>query len=148
MKVIPYLEIWVKVFEDRLSKICEGQPLKKLNWFLKAVFHKFYLVHSWIIWSICHVVLDILKILTYSKSWRMSLYMSVLNNILMHVGRRAIWYRLYNLKIEHATLLKFTPPSVLFTFLKFYKWYQIAQHITYKSLFCLYLFFVADNVAD
>ena len=55
----------------------------------------------------------------------------------------AIWYHLYNLKNVKNThggvLLLVTksnpPPWVLFTFLKFYKWYQIAQRITYKRLF-------------
>ena len=49
--------IRVKVFKNGPSKICGRQPLK--NWsdmvtsnFLKAVFHKFYSVHSWIPWSI------------------------------------------------------------------------------------------------
>ena len=55
---------WDKVFKNGPSKICGRQPLKKLNGydllkqtkadhnpstFLKAVFHKFYLVHSWIL---------------------------------------------------------------------------------------------------
>ena len=35
--------IWVKVFKNGPSKICGRLPLKG---FLKAVFHKFYLVHS------------------------------------------------------------------------------------------------------
>ena len=50
-----------KVSNNGPSKICGKQPLKKLNWygllrqsiplqiFLKAVFHKFYLVHSLIL---------------------------------------------------------------------------------------------------
>ena len=51
-----------------------------------------------------------------------------------------IWYYMYNLKnVENthggvlllATFLKNTPPWVLFTFFKLYKWYQIAQRITY-----------------
>ena len=48
---------WVKVFKNGPSKICGRQPLKYLKWYdhitsniLKAVFHKFYLVHSWISW--------------------------------------------------------------------------------------------------
>ena len=54
--------IWVKVFKNGPSKNCEGQPLKNLKWygllrqtisnFLKTVFHKFYLVQSWIPWPI------------------------------------------------------------------------------------------------
>ena len=39
----------VKVFKNGPSKICGRKPLKNLN-FLKAVFYKFYLVHSWIPW--------------------------------------------------------------------------------------------------
>ena len=53
--------IGVKVFKNWPSKICGRQPLKKFNWyglqadhinsiFLKAVFHKFYLVRSWTTW--------------------------------------------------------------------------------------------------
>ena len=42
---------WDKVFKSGQSKICRRQPLKNLkgygpSYFLKAVFHKFYLVHS------------------------------------------------------------------------------------------------------
>ena len=56
--------IGVKVFENGPSKIWGRQPLKHLKWyglpkadhtrsnFLKAVFHKFYLVHSWTLCSI------------------------------------------------------------------------------------------------
>ena len=48
--------LWVQVFNNGPSKVCGRQPLK--IWrdmvgfpskFLKAVFHKFYLVHSWIL---------------------------------------------------------------------------------------------------
>ena len=47
--------IWDKVFKNGPSDICGRQPLKNLKSrpyhfrFLKAVFHKFYLVHSWIL---------------------------------------------------------------------------------------------------
>ena len=56
---------WFKVFKNGPSKSSGRQPLKKLKLvclsrpyqahyiisnFLKAVFHKFYLVHSWIPW--------------------------------------------------------------------------------------------------
>ena len=46
---------WDKVFKNGTSKICGRKPLKNLKGyglpknFLKAVFHKFYLVHSWIL---------------------------------------------------------------------------------------------------
>ena len=51
----------------------------------------------------------------------------------------AIWYYLCNLKNvqnTHGGVLLLvtksnTPPWVIFTFLKLYKWYQIAQYITY-----------------
>ena len=48
----------------------------------------------------------------------------------------AIWYHLYNLKkmwrsVKVCNFTKSTtPPCVFFTFLKLYKWYQIAQTIT------------------
>ena len=57
--------MWDKVFKNGPSKICGRQSLKNLNGFsllkadhdpsnfLKAVFHKFYLVHSWILCLIC-----------------------------------------------------------------------------------------------
>ena len=52
---------WDKVFKNGPSKICRGQPLKNLKEYglpkadhapkncLKSVFHKSYLVHSWIL---------------------------------------------------------------------------------------------------
>ena len=50
------LYIWNKVFKNRPSEICGRLPLKNLTWygllnsnFLMAVFHKFNLVHSWIL---------------------------------------------------------------------------------------------------
>ena len=54
---------------------------------------------------------------------------------------RAIWYHLYNLNNEnntHRAVLLFvklqieTPPWVFFRFFKLYKWYQIAQRMTYR----------------
>ena len=65
--------IWVKVFKIGPIKVCRRQPLKNL-WsdmiclsrpyhfkftsnFWKDVIHKFYLVHSWIPWPICYIVL-------------------------------------------------------------------------------------------
>ena len=62
-----------------------------------------------------------------------------------YVMHYAIWYHLYNFKNSKNTnggvllLVKLqaitksnTPPWVFFTFFKLYKWYQIAQRITYK----------------
>ena len=53
----------------------------------------------------------------------------------------AIWYHFYNLKNAKNTYKgtcnftkNNTPPWVFFTFFKLYKWYQIAQSITYSSL--------------
>ena len=63
----------------------------------------------------------------------------------MYVVRCTIWYHLYNfknLKNTHGGVLILvklqataftknnTPPWVLLTFFKLYKWYQIAQRIT------------------
>ena len=57
--------IWGKVFKNGPSKVCGKQPLKIWRGMvylkqtllpskcLKAVFHKFYLVHSWILCPIC-----------------------------------------------------------------------------------------------
>ena len=66
--------------------------------------------------------------------------------------RSAIGYHLYNLKnmknshggvLILASACNFTkvntPPWVFFTFLKLYKWYQIAQRITYEKLSLGYL---------
>ena len=48
--------VWDEVFKNGLSKICGRQPLINLKSrpypfknILKAVFHKFYLAHSWIL---------------------------------------------------------------------------------------------------
>ena len=47
--------IWYQVFQIEPSKICGREPLTKLRRyglrsnFLRAVFHKFHLVHSWIL---------------------------------------------------------------------------------------------------
>ena len=44
---------WVKVFKNATNKICGRQPLtiwSITSNYLKAVSHKFYLVHSWIPW--------------------------------------------------------------------------------------------------
>ena len=53
----------------------------------------------------------------------------------------AIWYHLYtlkNVKNTHECYCNFTksntPPWVFFTFLKLYRWYQIAQRVTYGLL--------------
>ena len=67
--------IWVYVFKNRPSKICGRQPLKDFKWYdllrqtissqiFKAVFHKFYLVLSWIPWPIyCHMLLCWFKVI-------------------------------------------------------------------------------------
>ena len=59
--MIYFINIWVKVFKNGPSKIFGRQPLKNLKWYgEKAVFHKFYLVHSWIPWPICYTLDKIL----------------------------------------------------------------------------------------
>ena len=71
------------------------------------------------------------------------------SNTGLYVMFCAIWYHLYNLKNvknthEGVLLLACnftksnTPPWVFFTFFNLYKWYQIAQYITYK-VFAKYL---------
>ena len=49
----------------------------------------------------------------------------------------AIWYHVYNLKNvknTHGRVLVFnTLPWLFFAFFKLYKWYQIAQRITYSK---------------
>ena len=49
--------IWDKVLKSEPSKICGNQPFKNLKGYgqLNAVFHKFYLVHSWILCPICRL---------------------------------------------------------------------------------------------
>ena len=59
----------------------------------------------------------------------------------MYVILSMIWYHLYNLKnkkITHGGVLllvklqaKSIPPWMFFTFVKLYKWCQIAQNVTY-----------------
>ena len=73
----------------------------------------------------------------------------------------AIWYHLYNFKNAKNThkgvllLVKLqaeacnftkskTPPRMFFTFLKLYKWYQIAQNISNKGQFPLKKFFCGN----
>ena len=85
----------------------------------------------------------------------------------VYVVRCAIWYHLYNLKNVKNThggvliLVKLqavacnftkinTPPWVFFTFLKLYKWCQIAQRTTYvyqvtPSLTWMGIFFLFQN---
>ena len=57
--------VWVQVFNNGLSKICGRQPLKNLNKFrtnfLKAVFRKFYSVHSWILYPISKTELLLMR---------------------------------------------------------------------------------------
>ena len=57
LKRFRWIYVWDKIFKKGPSKICGRQPLKNLEdygpWrtpsnFLKAVFHNFYLLHSWI----------------------------------------------------------------------------------------------------
>ena len=49
--------IWHKEFENGPSKICGTQPLKNLKWpYHKVVFHKFHVVHSWILYPTYEVV--------------------------------------------------------------------------------------------
>ena len=74
------------------------------------------------------------------------------NVIKVYGVRCAIWYHLYNLKHVKNThegvliLVKLqaeacnftkinTPPWAFFTFFKLYKWYQIAQRITYANIY-------------
>ena len=77
----------------------------------------------------------------------------------LYVMRCAIWYYLYNFKnmknsrrwvllLEKLQALACnftksnTPPWLFFMFLKLYKWYQIAQHISYvpsMSSHCVYI---------
>ena len=44
-------KLWDKVFKNGLGEICRKQLLKNLKWYglLKVVFHKFHLIHSWIL---------------------------------------------------------------------------------------------------
>ena len=57
---VSWKSIWGKVLKSRSSKICVRQPLKNLKGhglpkdhipskFFKAVYHKFYLFHPWIL---------------------------------------------------------------------------------------------------
>ena len=62
---------WGKLLKIGPSKICGIQSLKNLKWygpfyqtiitsnFLKAAFHKFYLIHSWILCSIIAIIFEL-----------------------------------------------------------------------------------------
>ena len=57
------------VFKNGSSKFCGRQPLADhftAN-FLKAFLHKFYLVHSWIPWSICYIYCKWIGLFEVSK---------------------------------------------------------------------------------
>ena len=67
--------IWDKAFKSGPSKICGRQPLKNLKGsdhipsdFLKAVFHKCYLVHSWIPGLIYKYVSTVLQVVLSAAS--------------------------------------------------------------------------------
>ena len=88
----PVSNIWDKVFKNGPNKICERQPLKNLRdmvclsrpyfiKFLKAVVHKFYLVHSWILCSICFI----LRFFCYSSP--QTFQPQALNFILKEIAR-------------------------------------------------------------
>ena len=59
LKLVPkYQVIWDKVFKSGQSKFCGRQILNveaDFSNFLKAVFHKIYSVHSWMLCPICRV---------------------------------------------------------------------------------------------
>ena len=69
--------IWGKVFKNGPSEICGKQPLKNMKWygllrltflsadFLKAVFHKFYFVHFWIL---CPIYTSLLTLNFFSSN--------------------------------------------------------------------------------
>ena len=61
--------IWVKIFKNGPSTICWTQPLKNLKWYglPKAIIHKFYLVHSWILCPICNAVVPCFVFFSYHK---------------------------------------------------------------------------------
>ena len=67
---------WIKTFKNGPNKICGRQPLKNrsdmvclsTSNLLKAVFHKFYLVHSWIPWPKC-LFTSLLPKLTWEELW-------------------------------------------------------------------------------
>ena len=70
--------------------------------------------------------------------------------------RCAIWYHLYTLKnVEntHGGVLlacyltkSNTPPWVFFTFFKLYKWYQIAQRITFSLIYHRMVLLMKTNI--
>ena len=61
--------IWVKVFKNGPSTICWTQPLKNLKWYglPKAIIHKFYLVHSWILSPIRNAAVPCFVFFSYHK---------------------------------------------------------------------------------
>ena len=89
----------------------------------------------------------ILRLIFSSHKKRSSDFLCKLIGWLLYLMRCAIWYLLYNLKnmkkpeecyfylslqVSTSNFTKNnTPPWVLFTFLELYKWYQIAQSVSY-----------------
>ena len=101
------------------------------------------------------------SILRFRTKFALAGYFGSNKNKWIYVKCCAICYHLYNLKNVENThgggllLLKVgaeasnftksnTPPWVFFTFLNLYKWYQIAQRITYNRIhhICNYLFYL------
>ena len=82
---------WDKTFKNEPSKIC-GRQSKKLKFFLKGVFHKFYLVNSWILCPMW-VMLCILWQIEVSnlKNWQNPIKKCIWGR------KRAIW-KMKNLK--------------------------------------------------
>ena len=104
--------------------------------FLKAVFHKFYLVHSWIV-GLNHISIVLqgysslqlkniclrIQLFINNKKLRYSktcMFCTCCNNCdTLH----KIWYHLYNLKTLKRSM------EECFHVFKLYKWYQITQRI-------------------
>ena len=84
------------------------------------------------------------KFVTESSSWYVVLTFWDINMLIserkLYAMLRSVWYHLYNLKNvknvqgEAYNFTKCnTPPWMFSKFFKLYKWYQIAQRITYKG---------------
>ena len=88
--------IWVQVFKNGPSKICGRQRLKSLKGysllkqtislqiFLRAVFHKFYLVHSWILWLISKSILATFNLCVRIRGYEMLLFRRTLRTYWMN----------------------------------------------------------------
>ena len=105
LKFLSAYFLWDKVLKNGPDKICGRQPLKKLKGyitsnFLKAVFHKFHLVHSWILCPI---------------------YYFKRKHLMLFISSKKFFYVLKTFKILYFPLLHLSPLSAITEFISWLK---------------------------